>query len=476
MVFLKEHDMSSPSFFSCVSDHSNKTGRFLENYLYLDGISGKLGARRFTVLEQNTIQEIRPSSLSKKQIFLTIAKLVSFTFFPLALVALVGKAIYRKNHTFQILTTTAEKKEPKPPGAPQEYLGKQWSKYKKNAHEFTENGEPSNSLVILEEEFKSGAKSCVSPDLASLADLTPLHETNSKVFFLPKKSSQYFDVSKKEDFILLKQTLTAAFATGKDMVVVRFSNHIHTVAAGFCSDGRFKIIDSMSHPIFNVKKFTTKLNQLGITDAQGKRVNFHGEYINTKIQRGGHECVRFAMLYCHQMAKKNDLEAYQEVNGAFCEGKLTQFEDYERIDGSSKIKKIDANRSIYTNFMKSWAYRTVGLRVNSWLDLPIAQLSPKWPIHGPFIYYNLKNNEDEMPKRTIPVNRKVFFNDGDQNILLSSIDNMPKEQEIVIPENASIRELINQQLFTQFLLFIDKEKKPRMFGLLPGQKLEVKAH
>jgi hypothetical protein len=229
------------------------------------------------------------------------------------------------------------------------------------------------------------------PDSHKLSDLFS-RCTNPNVCFL--RGNQERGV--KVPFPI--EEIKKAFDEGKNMVVARLGTSTHCFALGCCANGSFKIIDSASNSSINCAEVANILNQAKIRNPQGKLIHFSGEYINTHIQPGGTDCVRFATLYCYHMAAQQDLEAYQEVNGAFLKGRLRHFEDYEKISGAPKIRSLAGKKYKYDydydSFMLSWKYRMIGLRVNSWQELSLREIFDKNPTSDSFA---LLSKEQKMP-------------------------------------------------------------------------------
>jgi hypothetical protein len=235
----------------------------------------------------------------------------------------------------------------------------------------------------LEDEEDGRGTVCSDTGLASL--LLPIDEPSdepSKAFFAPdphfiRGNTLAPNPATVEGFDALKRTLAAAFASGKEFVAVRLCNDRHTAVAAFRPTGEFKIIDSLSNYTVNLKALRAKLNQAQLRDATGKKISFEGEYINTRLQKGGHECMRFATLYGYQMVKEQSFEGYQRVNGAFLEGRLKSFEDIAQIDGAPLVASgSKVRKEHYRPFMRSWAYRASGIKVDRWQDLCLADLKP----------------------------------------------------------------------------------------------------
>lgn len=233
-------------------------------------------------------------------------------------------------------------------------------------------------------------------NIVLVVDFLPDYEKKSKSIFLPK---DFFPTNRNQPgaypFNELKEYLSLAFASGKELVIARICNELHTALVAFRPDGKFKIIDSKLTPTIDINALTKNLNESNIKDLKGAKIKFKGKYINTELQKGGHECQRFASLYGYHMAKKNSFKAYKEVNGAFAEGRLNTFEDINKIDGSASISnsfEIDLQK--YKSFMESWAYRSVGIQKDSWKDLTVKFLDENTKYdNGNTAYYVITSDQ-----------------------------------------------------------------------------------
>jgi hypothetical protein len=476
--------MSSVRFFDCISPN------IFENYFYLDGISGKLGARKFTIFlaSKNEIKEItNDKKITFKQVILTIIKLASYAFLPLLVIMAAGKLIYRSTHKFKIVTkekialqhliNTSLPKDRLEQDLKFEASSK-FSKAQKDLSNIWENYKKPNiirkeplrldmAFLKLMLEFIPGPDSTVRPDDHPLANLVLACESNPDVYFIP--TSNFFGQS--FDIKLLKETLGAAFAVGKKMVVARLSNKIHGVAAGFCADGTFKIIDSMRNGTVNIDKLTKDLNEAMMKDRFGKLINFAGEYVNTHVQKGGHDCLRFATLYCYQMAQTKRLDAYMEVNGAFLEGRLKTFEDYKKINGSVKIGDLSGKEYTYSPFMQSWVYRGLGIEVDSWEQMPLRLLMDA-EFYAPNKQEIYCFQKDRIPLWFDSSNFIIMDDNGNEIPLVDKA--ALAKQEINLNENDTILlgELKPKMENEKTILVFDKDKKaPRVYRLLSNQKL-----
>lgn len=278
-----------------------------------------------------------------------------------------------KNNGISVTNEEFERQKKRAPT----YLNGLWDKYKKEHPQSDIPSQLESVFGFLEQDRVKGAESAISPD-QRLGNLLLQFENDPEVLFAPIEEIRFKQNEKKYDkFRLMEKIISSAFLLGKKMVVIRLGNDVHGVAIGFHKDGSFKIIDSMSSCIIDIQEISTYLNQAQIFDNDGHKITFKGEYINTNIQLGGNECLRFATLYCCQMAKKRSLDAFEEVNGAFLNGALKSFEDIEKIDGSVKVKDLKGKQCEYKDFMRSWAYRTYNLKADHWKDLTLEQLCPQ---------------------------------------------------------------------------------------------------
>lgn len=216
---------------------------------------------------------------------------------------------------------------------------------------------------------------------SGLSNLVSTFENDPRVYFIPDPhylgllSEKLLNINKEGWVSTLEEILRSAFILDKEMVVTRLSNSGHDVGAVFKADGSFKIIDSMDSTILEVNELASQLNQGNIKDSNGNPIHFSGEYTQSGIQKGGHECQLFATLYLYQIAKTGDCNAYQQVNAAFAEGQLNKFEDYIHIDTTKKLLRGDRIPvEKYRPFFRSWGHRLVGVRAERWQDITIKEI------------------------------------------------------------------------------------------------------
>lgn len=343
-------------------------------------------------------------------------------------------------------------------------------------------GEKFNRLTA---EFSPGIMAHGAPDYAPLSNIMKECLEDNEAFFLSSSSLQTtsfynnicLDIRNPEQLSFLIKTLCAAFESGKKIVVARLANDIHVLVAGFTADGNFKLIDSMSNHTVSLSNLSKALNDSSIKNSLGLPIHFKGEYLNTHIQKGGHECGRFATLYCYHMFKRKDLNAYQEVNGAFSEGKFKTFEDYKNIDGSKKIRSLAGQgKEIYERFMRSWAFRIEGLTVDNWQDFTIEDFIQNQQIYdGVLNFYSLTNSPDIFPKKHPRAPRLIIANPDGTQLSISDCSHLPSEQKIPFPSmNSTLGSLFtSNDGSSRLYMMFDKNhpSSPQIFRLLPGQQL-----
>lgn len=230
----------------------------------------------------------------------------------------------------------------------------------------------------------------------------PMLRTNSApgVFYIPDviqdaNQLQYPELTSDYIESTLSQTLDACFSKGFEMVVGRYGNSTHTVVCIFKANGEFVVLDSMFDHSINLAKMATSLNQAKIKNSQGAPISFTGKTINTHLQKDGNQCTLFTALYAKHIAESGDLDAYQEVNGAFFEGKLKTFEDIYHIPSTTRVANAQAiSRDHYIDFMKSWVCRCYGYPCDDIKNIPISYLS-RINLNDPFLIYINKKGEPE---------------------------------------------------------------------------------
>ncbi len=381
--------------------------------------------------------------------------------------------------TAMATNTLADKKETLKPPTPEEiqsatdYLAKQWIDHKKTMDNFTNTSMYGKFLNLREDSDINNSRATLAPGDSPLGNLALDFENDAKVCFLPVDYSMAQEPTEKE-VQNLSEGLRAGFTTGKILTVLLFSTPGHTVAAAFQADGQFQVIDSMGSKTIDVDKLSEKLNQAKIKDAQGHEIQFSGKYINTKVQYGGHECIRFATLYAYQIAKERNLSAYKKVNGAIETGLLKRFEDCRKISEVTKeIEEVNSSsREKYHKFMSSWAYRTQNLTLDDWKKMSLEDLSSSY-----FANEQKSQNllfiiaaKDETPcTLLINPNKKYFIGENEtpaKQIDFEAIDFPP----IPLTENLSevnLGSLISSQNKTRLLL-LNKDKHSICLYELPS--------
>ena len=234
-------------------------------------------------------------------------------------------------------------------------------------------------VSMLEHEIKhaDSPNNHLGPDDSECSNLF-LQCQDPEVAFIPremKRACSAFNINKQSEMEALIEKLKSAFLVGKKIAFAILDTERHALAVGFSSDGSFVIVDSLYGNSVDPKNVERMLNAAKLKDHTQKDIHFNGRFINTHIQKGGHECLRFATLYCYHMALRKDLTAFEEVNGAFLAGRLRCFEDHKKIAGSSRVQSLKDKTCDYRTFMLSWTYRSFGLTVNAWWQLSLNELS-----------------------------------------------------------------------------------------------------
>ncbi len=531
--------MSNLHFFDCVKKTLPSFGNLFEDYFYLDSISNKVGCRKFSYVtgKQNEIVEEKKHTSNWKSVSLNVVKVVSYLTLIIPAIMLIGKAINREVNHFQDLheieNPTAKKTDevcqkviadtdevddfgddvalPKsnatiartaPPKTspenridnsktnissnedPKEWLEEQWTQYK-------ETLPPDEVFLIalrkVRDEKEARSDAATAPDTGFAIQIIEECRNFPNVTYAVREG--FASTGKKDYTKDLVEWLRMSFAAGNKLLVCvgnargAFSIHNHALAFACTSDGNFRFVDSMMSSSENVKYITKLLNKAQIRDASGKVIHFKGDQVCTNIQRGGHDCARFATLYAYQMAKKCSLDAFEEVNGAFLSGKLKTFEDYANIDGKTKVRDVGGKVKAedYESFMKSWVYRSQGLKVDRWEDLTIPEVLQRTQITGNFGYYSFAKGKfpDYMSNVCSDVEGErmnFWYEDGHgtkkQIRTLEDIKNIPLETK-ALP--ADLTKVTLESLFPnddrKHLLFFEKDKpQPILCVLPPGAK------
>ena len=88
------------------------------------------------------------------------------------------------------------------------------------------------------------------------------------------------------------------------------------------------------------------------------------ELIPTRQQKDSHNCMIFSLLNAHQIAKRADREAYQEVTASLDRGALRTYDDIQRIGERGERRRIPGegyDQSRYLEFMNSFRAKTLEL-------------------------------------------------------------------------------------------------------------------
>lgn len=451
--------MTELRFFDRINERSNGFASASEDYFYLEGISGRLGFRKFTAISAKEVENSsQDANITFGQVLLNIVKIASyFLVVPLA-VFLISKAVFRSNHKFSIALPKADAIPSPipsaiipsvPPSTEPENVTKAKQKLeelyaeKRRAHWDWDKPffNAASYFTSLQQEFYNFTSSGrINPD-GDLSNLAIAFRNDPVAHMLPYDRG--YDIPGQiEKF---KEDLSAAFMAGKQFVVARFGNNEHAVAAAFQADGRFKLIDSWFDDTINIQQLTQDLNAANVTTPQGKVIRFSGEYINTHLQRRGNVCLRFATLYCYHMAKKRDLEAYQEVNGAFLEGRLQRFEDHEKIDGAKKVKVVTRDVN-WTRFMDSWFDRRLGLAKDDWRDISMFELAlgcDDGATSGDMAIYMFTKDRVPAVENTISRNDHVdlIWKGPTGEIVIKDFKDVPLER-VPFNDQMSIREIL----------------------------------
>jgi hypothetical protein len=364
---------------------------------------------------------------------------------------------------------------PEPPSAAKiqeshAFLEKMWADYQRNI----EQGTPASlEQFAIEKQMDTGTMSTIQPD-HRLANLPLKLQNDPFVLFMPEQVVP----TKPEELKILTDRLQAAFTSGKELVVIRLSTNRHAVLGAFSINGKFKLIDSMSSQVIDHKQLERNLNQAQVLGKNGTPIPFHGEYINTRIQKGGNTCLRICTLYAYHIAKKRNLEAYQEVNGAFLDGRLNTFEDYMRIDGASRKKIVSTTPASYAKFMDSWAYRSYGYAVDHWHQLPLSDLAEgklTYPYAG---LTCIKLDGSPFPKGTCtnPELKEIQWEFGVDKgdgifIPIHSIDTLELEEVKFDRAPQTLGEVIPKDKSIRYIFCEKDNTHLKIVHLRPGEKL-----
>lgn len=359
--------MKIPSFFDTVHYKNAPLANLADNYFFLKGISNRLGFRSFAVLSHTnralTLQLLPPAQTQPKDILKTILKIVSYMTVILPVLMLAVKGAYRLTHSFKVTNPSA-----------QLILDRRWHEYKNHPHRFVE-------VSLLDKLRRIEGEKHTRKDWKTdiyhqdpKGDPLIAFENDSASLFATMKSGR---LDKQENIPELIEILKAGFATGRHIIGIPISHPTlpHGLAAAFSSDGRFRILDSCCDVSLDMTRLTQQLNAARIPDPRGRPIRFQGQFINTHIQKAGGECGSFAALYLYQILKKRNVDAFEEVNGAFAEGKLKRYEDHAGITCKKPLRDASSvPDSSYAPFMLSWAHRRLGMSVDRWQDVALQDI------------------------------------------------------------------------------------------------------
>jgi hypothetical protein len=358
------------------------------------------------------------------------------------------------------------------------YLQNLWQAFEKNTRPNPNKpffNQLTSFLNYLPAEYSPFSRAIPTPTLCGNPMLS--FRDSQDVFFIPHERGKCSQPAIKADRLLLIEALRASFGSGKKMVVTQLANDLHVVAAGFMPNGEFKIIDSMGGKTVDIKALTKALNEAKIKNSDGKPIKFKGEYVNTHIQKGGHECVRFSMLYCYQMAKKLDLNAFEEVNGAFIEGKLVKYENFSQIETVKKVKDVSSRALEYKPFMHSWALRICGFSANDWKQIPLSDLKePGSEDVGELGLYVLQSDDFPKGKQYIKGIHDLILED-EQEKKISILEENFTLGDPLTDSSATIESLSPKVSGAKHYLIFQKGKDtPHLFCPQPDQKLYSVKH
>ena len=316
----------------------------------------------------------------------------------------------------------------------------------------------------------------IGPDDSELSNLF-LQRQDPEILFISRKEHRAcsaFNITDQSNMELLTKKLKTAFLDGKKMTFAILDTGSHAIAAGFSSDGSFIIVDSLLSHSVDPKKIERMLNEAKLKDHTQKDIHFNGRFINTHIQKGGHECLRFATLYCYHMGVRKDLTAFEEVNGAFLEGRLRCFEDYNKITGSSRIPSLKDKAYNYRTFMLSWLYRSFGLTANSLWQLTLNELSN---MQGQFDAEMMSCylNKSYLPKfySCSDFNLEIFSSSSQRKkITAQTVDTL---NLFVNPDlHAPMKDALFKDNQSYLLVFIKNDSQPHLYLLETGDKVEYR--
>ena len=178
----------------------------------------------------------------------------------------------------------------------------------------------------------------------------------------------------RENFTSLASGIAEKFRSGKSLATAVLGNGAHWVSLVVDHESRtVTVLDSMQGTGYFSEE---EKSQLG---AIFKEQVFRGDdpvpvnLVATGQQRDGNNCMIFALLNAHQVAKKANVNAYQEVTAALAGGTLQRYDDALSIGAPgaggrvNRLAKPPAgyDSSRYRPFMEAFREKTRGL-ITEW--------------------------------------------------------------------------------------------------------------
>jgi hypothetical protein len=177
------------------------------------------------------------------------------------------------------------------------------------------------------------------------------------------------------------------------------------------------------------------------------------------------------------MAKKRDINAFQEINGAFAEGKLKKFNDYNQTDAGSRILDMGSfTNDLYIEFMRSWAYRARGMLIDSWQELTLNEIFKDKRDQTTFLAS--QNDPSALPflLADYPLyDEKLYYSDGNGNhLIVDKLDDLPIHRINLHQDfkDSSLKEILSADKELKQILFTDGDiLQTKLFTLAPNQNL-----
>lgn len=152
------------------------------------------------------------------------------------------------------------------------------------------------------------------------------------------------------------------FDAGKDSATVVLGNGAHWVTLTLNRKNReIALIDSMKDSHYFSDNEQRILED--IIHAHNPTFTKRTRMISAEQQKDGHNCMIFALLNAHQIAKKGDTDAYQEVTASLSSKKLGTYGDIETIGSSGRMHRPPVGYSAenYGSFMNGFRAETMRL-------------------------------------------------------------------------------------------------------------------